>query len=307
MAEVICTGVAFLDHVFELDAAVGADGKTFARGFSRHGGGMAATAAVAVARLGGFAQFWGRLGDDGTGDMILAELSAYAVTTEFVRRVPGAKSPVSTVLLGPGGERQVVAFPGEALDSDAGWLPLGRIADTSAVLADPRWPEGAAACLERARANGLPAVLDAEVGPEPVPRDLVGLASHVVFSRAGLAQYAGTEDLAEGLARAAADAGGLVAATAGAEGFYWREADGRIRHLPAHPVHAVDTLGAGDVFHGAFALALGEEKDIETAARFATVAAGLKCARTGGRAAIPDRAEVWAVLNGGGAPEAAAG
>ncbi|MDR0440933.1 MAG: PfkB family carbohydrate kinase, partial [Candidatus Accumulibacter sp.] len=57
-------------------------------------------------------------------------------------------------------------------------------------------------------------------------------------------------------------------------------------------VKVVDTLAAGDVFHGAFALALVEGKNIEDAARFACAAASLKCTRFGGRLGCPTRAEV---------------
>lgn len=88
--------------------------------------------------------------------------------------------------------------------------------------------------------------------------------------------------------------------TAGGEGFYWlSEEDNAVRHIPALAIEPVDTLGAGDVFHGAFALAIGEGKSTEEAAQFANAAAGIKCARYGGRDAIPSRAEVWRQLAGG--------
>jgi sulfofructose kinase len=58
------------------------------------------------------------------------------------------------------------------------------------------------------------------------------------------------------------------------------------------PVQVVDTLGAGDVFHGAYALALAEGKPALAAARFASAAAAIKCGRPGGRAGSPTRGEV---------------
>jgi len=73
-------------------------------------------------------------------------------------------------------------------------------------------------------------------------------------------------------------------------------AAGRERRLRAHPVAVVDTLAAGDVWHGAFTLGLGEGKDVESAARFANVAAAIKCTRFGGRLGAPRRAEVDAAL-----------
>jgi sulfofructose kinase len=70
---------------------------------------------------------------------------------------------------------------------------------------------------------------------------------------------------------------------------------GRCGHLAAVPVKAVETLGAGDVFHGAYSLALAEGASLEAALRFAAAAAALKCSRSGGRAGLPRRAEVDAL------------
>ena len=72
-------------------------------------------------------------------------------------------------------------------------------------------------------------------------------------------------------------------------------------HLPAFPVTAVETLGAGDTFHGAFALALAEGLAIAAAMRFAAAAAALRCTRSGGRTALPSRQEVMALLAAGDA------
>jgi len=89
----------------------------------------------------------------------------------------------------------------------------------------------------------------------------------------------------------------VIGVTAGAAGFCWlSEKDKDVNHIPGLDVVAVDTLGAGDVFHGAFALAIGEGKDVAEAGRFANVAAGLKCAQSNGRDSIPSRAEVWKKL-----------
>jgi sulfofructose kinase len=81
--------------------------------------------------------------------------------------------------------------------------------------------------------------------------------------------------------------GGWVAVTAGSEGVHW--AGG---HLAPPGVQAVETLGAGDVFHGAFALALAEGSSEEHALRFASAAAAVRCSRTGGWSALANRTEV---------------
>ena len=66
--------------------------------------------------------------------------------------------------------------------------------------------------------------------------------------------------------------------------------------MPGFPVHTVDTLGAGDMFHGGFTLAIAEGQSIEQAMRFAAAAAALKCTRFGGAFAAPKRDEVEGLL-----------
>ena len=129
-----------------------------------------------------------------------------------------------------------------------------------------RWPAGGLAALGSARARGVPGVLDCDHDPAG-REDTLKAASHIVFALPTLVTYSGTDDASEALRRAADRTGAWVAATAGADGVYWL-ADGTVAHLPAHEVAAVDTLGAGDVFHGAFALGLAEGMSEERALRF---------------------------------------
>src|SRR5205085_12137747 len=85
--------------------------------------------------------------------------------------------------------------------------------------------------------------------------------------------------------------GPYVGITIGPRGYMWLE-DGSLKHAPGHRVDAIDTLGAGDVFHGAYALAIAEGRPVAEAAGFANAAAALKCTRASGRRGIPTRAEV---------------
>ena len=91
----------------------------------------------------------------------------------------------------------------------------------------------------------------------------------------------------------------FLAGTRGPKGTIWLDEQGDLQETPAFPVHTVDTLGAGDVFHGAFALAITEKQGLRDALRFASAAAALKCTRHGGAFAAPQRAEVTALLGQG--------
>jgi sulfofructose kinase len=295
LIRILCLGMSAQDAIYRVPAIPTLPIKILATGFAESGGGMAANASVAIARLGGSAHYWGRVGDDTLGTRILGELAGEGVDVSRVRRIPGCASPSAAILVADDGERLICAYNDPALDRDAGWLPLGDVPSFAAVLADVRWPEGAAKVLDAARDAGRIAVFDGDVGPPEALLDLAGRATHALFSAAGLALAAGVGDPGAGLARMAATVPGIVGVTVGPDGFLWREGS-REQRVPAYAVRPIDTLAAGDVWHGAFTLALAEGSATEAAARFANAAAAIKCTRLGGRSGAPKRTDVDALM-----------
>lgn len=295
MPRLLIAGSAVADFVFRLPELPARAEKYRAEEARIVGGGCAANAAVAVARLGGQALLAAPLGDDAVGRMILEELAAEGVDCAPTLPRPGARSSFSAICIDAAGERQIVNFRDPALLAGDGGLADRLPASFDAALADTRWPAAAALVLAAARARGLPGVLDAEA-PVAVAEAALRAASHVAFSAQGLRDLTGAADLARGL-RAAAAAGlsGFLCVTDGAAGVLSLEGEG-IRHHPAFDVPVLDTLGAGDVWHGAFALALAEGRDEAAAIRFASAVAALKCTRPGGRSGTPTRAETEAFL-----------
>ncbi|SEB98980.1 sulfofructose kinase [Rhizobiales bacterium GAS188] len=294
MTKVLCVGIATLDHVYAVDTMPDRPEKFRARDLVIIGGGTAATAAFAVARLGGQAMLAARLGDDMTGRVILAELEEAGVDCSLARRYPGRRSPSSAVLVDPQGERLVMCYADARLPEDASFLPERLPADIRAVLGDVSWIAGARRLFAAARLAGIPSLIDGD----RVIEDLgyFDAASHVAYSAATVRQLTGISDPAEGLAALARAAGNWIAVTDGGRGAWFTE-DGAIDHEPGFAVAAVDTLGAGDVFHGALALALAEGRPERLAVRFANAAAALKCTRFGGgRAGAPSRDEVEAFM-----------
>ena len=286
------------DAIYRVPAIPTLPIKILATAFAESGGGMAANASVAIARLGGRPHYWGRVGDDALGTRILEELAAEGVDVSRTRRVPGCASPCAAILVADDGERLICAYNDPALDPDPSWLPVSQVESFTATLADVRWPQGAAAVLDAARRAGRLAVFDGDVGPPEALFDLASRATHVMFSEAGLALTAAGCAPGAGLAKMSAALPGVVGVTLGPEGFLWRE-DGLERRVPAFAIRPIDTLAAGDVWHGAFTLALAEGTAIEGAARFANAAAAIKCTRFGGRSCAPRRPEVAAVLASG--------
>jgi sulfofructose kinase len=284
---IICVGLSALDYIWQADRLPDPVlSKVRARQFVTAGGGMAATAAVTVARLGGDAHFWGRAGDDTAGHIMHDELAAEGVDVDGFRLFDGARSSVSGVFVDGEGERHIINFRGHGLPDEAGWLPLEKIASAAAVLSDPRWPDGTEAAFTAARRAGVPTVLDAEVADADVFERLLPLTDHAIFSQPALAGFAGPDiDAALKRIEKTYDCG-VSAVTLGERGVEWREGNEPHR-LPAFAVTVIDTNGAGDVFHGAYAFAFGIGMKIGKAIGFASAAAALKCARPAGRGGIP--------------------
>jgi sulfofructose kinase len=296
-ARVICVGHAALDRVFAVESWPKGSGKIPAHRFEESGGGMAANAAAAIARLGGEAVFWGPTGEDAVADAIRAMLIADGVDAHGLRRFEGRTSSHSAVIVDESGERLVVGYRGSALQAPADWLPLDRVGFAGALLADVRWPDGAWRALRAARDAGIPAILDAEIAAAEILDKLTRAADHVIFSDRGLEAYSGG-DSEGGLRRVLANGALMAAVTRGEKGVLWLEAaaPGEVLRCPAFAVDTVDTLAAGDVFHGAYALALAESWRIGDAIRFAAAAAAIKCSRPGGRNGAPVRGEVEVFL-----------
>lgn len=108
MTLVACTGIATLDLVLAVDELPSGDGKYLAHARDESGGGVAANAAVTVARLGDRATLASAVGDDDIGERIVADLARYGVDTRRAARIAGVPSPLSVVLVDRTGARLVV-------------------------------------------------------------------------------------------------------------------------------------------------------------------------------------------------------
>ena len=291
---VICLGLSALDQVWRVDRSFAGGGeKIKAVEYGTLGGGMAANASVAVARLGASVAFWGRAGADAAGHEMKSAFVAEGVDVENFRLFPDGRSSVSGIIVDSSGERQIVNFRGlypEAAD----WLPLETVVRASSVLADPRWVEGAVTLFREARSRGVPTVLDGDVADAEAFERLLPLTDHAIFSEPALTAFVGS---AKDQTLAALGRFGcrIVAVTRGEGGVSWY-GNGQLHRQAAYAVDVVDTTGAGDVFHGAYALAIGTGLDVRAAMAFSAAAAAMKCRQAGGRNGIPDINECLAFM-----------
>jgi len=296
MVQIVVAGVAVVDFVFKLEDFPDRAEKYRTHDAAITGGGCGANAAVAIARLGGEAILVSRLGDDPVGDMIVREVEDEGVDCSLVKRYAGCKSSFSSVFLNHAGERQIVNYRDPNLSMDADWLAAEFPSGPGAVLADTRWPQGAIVAMQAAEKAGIPGIVDAEA-PVLDSTPAIEIASHVAFSAQGLRDFTGTDSLQDGLHDAAKKTSAWLCVTDGENGVQIL-ANGVSSNIPAYKIKAVDTLGAGDVWHGAFALLLAEGKREEQAVMFANAVAAIKCTQMGGRAGAPDRTTVNTFMKG---------
>lgn len=291
----LAVGHVSVDHLFEIGDYPPRPTKVPARRYAALVGGMSANAAVAAARLGAAVRFAGPAGDDEAATLFAAHFAREGVDARGLLRVPGASSSVSAIVVDAAGERLIVNHRGSALELAPPFDPA--VFDAAdVVLADPRCPRWAEAALRLARERGAVSVFDADTAPRADLQRLVGLAAWAVFSEPGLAAYSDAP-AESALAQALADGAEVAVVTLGGRGLIWQRRGRPLQRLDAFragPV--VDTTGAGDVFHAALAVALGERLDDRQALRFGAAAAALKCARPDGVLGAPRRDEVVALL-----------
>lgn len=296
MSQLVCLGSLVRDYIFRVPGIPATPQKLTARSMRLGFGGMAAVAAVAASRLGIATEYWGRIGDDETGIEARAALAEQGVQV-FAHSPPGSRTPAAAVIVEDSGERMLAVYPGN-LDTAADWLPLNHLDEARAVHADYRWLDGARALYQAARERGLPRVMDADTGNPQAIRQLMRLANHVIFSEGGLAEVAESplgDEVIQPLRRVAAEIDGVVGVTLGERGSVFI-IDGELCRFGTPIVSVVDSNGAGDVFHGAYAAAIVRGEAPDAAIRYASAAAALKCSREAGWNNLPRQDEVLAFM-----------
>jgi len=293
MLDVLCIGHAAWDITMAVEHHPGPDEKTSACAIASGGGGPAANAAVAVARLGGRSAFAGYFGKDVYGQLHINGLQAEGVDTGYVVR-GGAASPVSVILAKPDGSRTVINHK-----QDTPWLTLD-MADLSglqakAILFDGHEPLISLPVAEQAGRENIPLILDAG-SVHRGTRELASLVDYLAASKKFALDFCGENDPYIALEKLA-DISPNVVVTLGEKGLIWARGGERGR-LAACDVPIMDSTGAGDAFHGAFALGVAQGMDWQPLLRFAAAAGALACTKLGARNSMPAASAVTTLLEG---------
>ncbi len=267
-----------------------ADEKLRATNMHTCGGGPAANAAVTIARLGGSARFSGYLGNDAFGDAHLREFAADGVLAEALHR-DAAPTPVAAVTIKPNGDRSIIDYRSPTAIAAESTISLAEFPAT-VLLIDGHQPLLSLALIEEARALGIPSVLDAGSMNDGTLL-LYNKVDYLITSEKFAKHYSDEDNPRTALA-ALDGAAPFIACTWGADGVYWQDEYGQ-HHTPAFDIEPVDTTGAGDAFHGAFALGLAEALKPKQNMRRACAVGALACLKAGARSALPTRKAVDAL------------
>lgn len=291
----VCVGLATLDVVQVVQRLPRPDEKVVASSLRVTFGGPAANAAATAVALGVPSRLVTAVGSGPVARLVADGLDAAGVEVVDLARGAG-RPPVSTVLVTAAtGERAVISVNGTTapdLAEQAGGRLPSLLDGATALLVDGHHLGAAVAVAAAAQARGVPVLLDGgswKAGLEA----LLAVVDHAVLSAdfvlpAGGARGAGVDGL---LAAVAALGPTTAARSAGAGPVRLRLADGRYGHLhpPAlRPEEVVDTLGAGDVLHGATAAGLARGEDIVEALRAGVEAATRSVRHAGARGWVPE-------------------
>ncbi|SDJ39736.1 carbohydrate kinase family protein [Salipiger marinus] len=285
-------GSAGFDLLVEVAGLPASDTRIPASGYAAGGGGPAATASTALARLGARAGLVTAVGDDRIGDLILAELADDGIDLSGAQRLPGVPSTVASVMIEPSGARAMAVYGGCINAIRLHEIELDRIDSARAVLTDGNNPALVRHVAPAARARGVPVLLDGgNIDGRVLPELLRDVDIYIPDIASARRQLPGVTDPLE-LAQAFAAMGPeTVCITLGEAGSLALRGDEIVSVGPLRDIAVRDTTGAGDNFHGAFQFGLLESWPLHRILAFSNAFAALTTRSVGGRSAIPTRDE----------------
>lgn len=295
--DVCALGGVCWDYVGIVDCYPELDEKALLSEVVGMGGGLSGTAMAAVAALGGHAAIFGRIGDDDFGQKILDGFHKERVNTDGLEILPGITSQFAfCVAHRKTGRRSIFWKPGTYERMVPGDVDLEALTDCKCLLVDHHHLSAATDAARCARSKGIPVVADIErVQPRAV--EFLEAVEVPILPRGFVRQLSGEDDLDRAARYIQSLGPKTVLITCGDEGVL-AYTEGERLHQPAYCVEpVVDTTGAGDVFHGAFAYGLALGYDLPRNLGFAGAVAALSCCALGGRGALPTMEQAKGLLD----------
>jgi sulfofructose kinase len=293
--DVVGMGQCSLDTVAVVDGLPRFAGKERILEATRLPGGQVATALLACTRLGLRCAFASTVGDDSEAERMLAPLRASGIDLAGVRVRPGVASQTALILVDrKSGERTVLWHRDLRLSLSVGEVTEAQVMAGRVLHLDAGDLEAAVWAAERARAAGIPVVLDADT-PAPGIERLLAQVDFPIVSSDFAEKHFGTRSPAEALRGLVALGVRFAVVTLGDRGAVGSDG-AQVFESPGFPVAVRDTTGAGDVFHAAFIWGLLEGLGAVEILRAASAAAAMSCRALGAQSGLPTRAELLAFL-----------
>ncbi|MGD0915036.1 MAG: PfkB family carbohydrate kinase [Thermodesulfobacteriota bacterium] len=262
------------------------DSKTQILRFSKQGGGQVATAMVALSRWGITTKYVGKVGDDELGAFSLNSLRQEGVDVSSIRIEPNAINQFAMIIVDrPSGERTILWDRDERLMYREGELRREEVCSGKILHLDGHDIQAAIQCARWAKEDGIPTVIDLD-RVESLTSGLIKEIDFVITSSRFPILYTGISDQEKAFIELQKQIPGFLCATLGREGAV-ALVDGSILRVKGFQVDAVDTTGAGDIFHAGFIYGLLQNWELTEILRFANAVAALKCRDLGGRRGIP--------------------
>ena len=254
--------------------------------FSKQGGGQVATAMVALSRWGVKAKYIGKVGADELGQFSLQAIRQEGVDVSSVTVEPNATNQFATIIVdGPTGDRTILWNRDDRLMYREGELRKEDVCCGKLLHLDGHDIHAAIQCARWAKEVGIPTVVDLDK-VEPRTSELIEEIDFLVTSSRFPMFYTGISDRKEALLELQKQTHGFLCTTLGHLGAM-ALVNGEFFYAEGFKIRAVDTTGAGDVFHGGFIHGLLQNWEVEKILRFANAVAALKCLDLGGRRGIP--------------------
>lgn len=294
--DAVALGLNAVDHLIVVPQYPVFNSKIKYLSHTQAAGGQAATAMVALARLGLKTSYIGKVGDDEMGRFQLNSIASEGVESSGVIEVEGAETQTAFIIIDQSsGERTIIWHRDERLTITADEVDREAVTRGRVLHLDGHDVAASIRAARFAREADVPTVLDVD-NAYPGIEELLPLIDFLVSSSSFPERVTGESDLPTALKKMARMSGShFTAATMGGEGVLAYFQDHYI-HSPAFEIDCRDTTGAGDAFHGGFIYGLLAAMTVEETLRFANAVAGLKCRRIGARTALPSLEEVSELL-----------
>jgi sugar/nucleoside kinase (ribokinase family) len=294
--DVMVVGRNCVDYIAVIDRFPEEDQKMPLIERRMEGGGQGGTSACCVARLGGKVALAGNIGNDEDGRFALQRLKDYQVNIDQVQILDAAPTPVAYLLVNRSNAKRTIIYEPSRLPKFEIQPELARMILRAKTLSlDPQTTYLATA-VKQFSAAGVQIVYDCERWLDHV-EDMMAVADYFIPSSVffkSKPEIFGRSSFEENIFMLAKRINGQLIVTHGSDGAYYPFQE-RLVHVPAPAVAAVDTTGAGDNFHGAFALAVSKGLDLHAAVKLAVAVASLSCRGYGGREALPGWEEALAL------------